>query len=67
MNKIELCKKISETSDRIEELESELADCEKSKTDCEKELASERTKLRLLIQDLDVTESINDVDVDENP
>ena len=33
MNKIELCKKISETSDRIEELESELEQCEEKSSE----------------------------------
>jgi predicted nucleic acid-binding Zn-ribbon protein len=68
MNKVDLCKKISEVSDKIQDLEEEIADYAASYKASTEELSEARQELRLLIQKLDTDhESINDVDVDENP
>ena len=68
MNKVELCKQISDTSNRVEELEFDLDEYKSDVERCQKDLAEARRKLRYLIQQLDKNhEGIDDIEVDENP
>ena len=68
MNKVELCKQISDTSDKVEELESDLDEYKSDVERCQEDLAEARRKLRYLIQQLDENhEGIDDIEVDENP